>query len=98
MLGGAAALGGVDQFQAAAFVERARVVGDVAEAGVEIVGEPVRAGDPFGQDLEDLMRRGWARALTRRWSITSERSLFRGVAPSMGGGWRPYACTQTLTA
>src|SRR4051794_27749202 len=53
MLGGAAPLRGVDELQAAAFVECARVVGDMAEAGVEVVGEADRAGDPFRQGLED---------------------------------------------
>ena len=53
MLGRTAALGRVDQLQATAIVERLRVVGDVAEPGIELTGEAVRTGDPLGQDLED---------------------------------------------
>jgi hypothetical protein len=58
MLGGTAPLGGVDEVEAAALVKRARVVSDVAERGVEVLRQPVGAGDALGQDFEYLYAQG----------------------------------------
>jgi hypothetical protein len=58
VLGRAAPLGGLDQFHAAAAIERAGVVGDLAEAGPELFRKVDRAGHPLAQGFQDLHPQG----------------------------------------
>jgi len=54
VLGGAAALLGVDELDAVVFLEHANVVGDKVQTLIELLGQQIGAGDPLVQNDQDL--------------------------------------------